>query len=63
LKTRTKLPTPRDRLNPKLVTSPPRKKSMTTFGSLVNDSEEDKERICSNEIVGRGGEELDAIAM
>ncbi len=33
---------------------------MITFGSLVNDSKEDEERTCSNEIGGKGGEELDA---
>jgi hypothetical protein len=57
------LPTPRDMLNFELVTSPPKKKSRTTFGSLVNDSKKDEEQTCSNEIGGKGGEELDAIAM
>lgn len=33
---------------------------MITFGSLVNDSKEDEEQTCSNEIGGKGGEELDA---
>jgi hypothetical protein len=34
---------PRDMLSLELVTSPPRKKSMTTFGSLINDSKKDEE--------------------
>jgi hypothetical protein len=42
-------------LKHELVTSPPRNKSMTTFGSLINDLEEDDERTYSNEIGGRGG--------
>jgi hypothetical protein len=54
-----KLPTPRDKLNPKLVTSPLRKKSKTTFGSSVNDFEEVEDQTCLDEIGGRGGEELD----
>jgi hypothetical protein len=33
------MPTPRDKLSPEFVTSPPRKKFRTTFGSSVNDSE------------------------
>jgi hypothetical protein len=33
------LPTPRDMLSPELVTKPPRKKSMTTFKSSINDLE------------------------
>jgi len=52
----TKLPTPRDKLSLQLVTSPPRKKSKTTFGSPVNDSKEDEERTCLDESGGRGGE-------
>jgi hypothetical protein len=52
--------TSRDMLGPKLVTSPPRKKFITIFGSPINDSEEDEKQTCSNEIGGRGGEELDA---
>ncbi len=43
LKTRTKLPTPWDRLNLELVTSPPKKKSITTFRSQVVDAKEDEE--------------------
>ncbi len=57
---RTKPPTPRDRLSLELVTSPLWKKSRTTSGSKVNDSEEDEEWTCSNEIRSRGGEKLDA---
>jgi hypothetical protein len=58
LKTCTKPPTPRDKLSPKLVTSPPRNKSKTIFGSSVNDLEKDEEQTYSNEIRGRGGESL-----
>jgi hypothetical protein len=58
LKTHTKSRTPRERLSPKLVTSPPRKKSRTTFGSPIIDLEKDEERTCSYEIGNRGGEEL-----
>jgi hypothetical protein len=54
------LPTPRDRLNLEPITSPPQKKVTTTFGSPVSDLEEDEERTYSNEIRGRGGDELDA---
>jgi hypothetical protein len=36
---------------------------MTTFISLVNDSKEDEERTCSNEIGGGKGEKLNAITM
>jgi hypothetical protein len=43
LKTHTKLPTPNDRLNPKHVTSPPRKKSIIFFKSQDVDLEEDEE--------------------
>ncbi len=46
-------------LSPKLVTSPLQKKSKTTFGSSVNDYEEDEEQTCLDEIGGRGGKELD----
>jgi hypothetical protein len=49
------LPTSRDKLSLELVTSPPIKKSMTTFGSLINDLEEDGERTCLDEITSRGG--------
>jgi hypothetical protein len=35
--------TPRDMLSLQPITSPPRKKSKTTFKSLVVDSEEDEE--------------------
>ncbi len=60
---RTKPPTPRDRLSHELVTLLPWKKSKTTSRSRVNDLEEDEERTYSNEIGGRGGKKLDAIAM
>jgi len=50
-----KPPTLKDRLNPKPITPPLMKKSMTTFISLVNDLEEDEERTCSNEIGGGRG--------
>jgi hypothetical protein len=50
-------------LSPEPITSPPGKKSRTTFGSPVNDSNEDEEQTCSNEIIGRGGEKLDVISM
>ncbi len=56
-------PTLRDRLSHEPITSPPRKKSKTSFGSLVNDLKEDDEWTCSDEIGGGGGKELDAIAM
>jgi hypothetical protein len=56
------LPTPRDRLSPEHVTSPPRKKSITTFRSSINDLEKDEKQTCSNEIGGGGGEELNAKA-
>jgi hypothetical protein len=42
--------TPKDKLNLELITSPPRKKFKTTFGSLINDSEENEERTYSYEI-------------
>jgi hypothetical protein len=54
-----KLPTLRDKLNPKPVTSPLRKKSKTIFGSSVNDSEKVEDQTCLDGIGGRGGEELD----
>jgi hypothetical protein len=41
-------------LSPELVTSPPRKKSITTFESRVVDSE-DEEQTCLDEIGGGGG--------
>jgi len=52
----------RDKLSPEPITSPPRKKSKIIFGSLVNDLKEDEERSCSDDIRGKGGEELEAIA-
>ncbi len=52
LKTCTEPPTPRDMLSLELVTSPPKKKSNTIFRIVVNDSEEDEERKCSDEIRG-----------
>jgi hypothetical protein len=52
----TKLPTPRDKLSLKPMTSPLRKKSMTIFGSPIYDLEEDEEQTYSNEIGGGGAE-------
>jgi hypothetical protein len=49
---------PRDRLNLEHVTSPPRKKSRTIFGSSVNDLEEDEEQTYLDEIRGRGEKNL-----
>jgi hypothetical protein len=40
----TKLPTPHDKLNIELVTSPPKKKFRTTSKVLIVDSKEDEER-------------------
>ncbi len=60
LKMRIELPTPRDKLSLKPITSSLRKKSRTTFGSLINDSKEDEERTCSNKIRSRGGKKLEA---
>jgi hypothetical protein len=62
LKTCIESPTPRDQLCLERITSPPRKKSKTIFGSLINDSEEDGENTCLDEIKGRGGEDIKAIA-
>ncbi len=42
------------------ITTPPRKKSKTTFGSPVNDLEEDEEWTCLDEIGSRGGKKLEA---
>ncbi len=56
----TKLPTIGDRLSPEPITLPPRKKSKTTFGSLVIDSKEDEEWTYWNDIEGGRGEELNA---
>ncbi len=56
LKMHTKLPTPRDKLSLKPMTSPLRKKSMTIFGSPIYDLEEDEEQTYSNEIGGGGAE-------
>jgi hypothetical protein len=42
-------------VKPWIVTSPLKKKSRTTFGSTVNDSEEDEEWTCSDDIRGKGG--------
>jgi hypothetical protein len=44
------------------ITSSLRKKSRTTFGSLIVDSKEDEERTYSDEIGGGAREELNAIA-
>ncbi len=60
LKTCIELPTPSDKLSLELVTSPLKKKSITTFRSQVVDLEEDEERTCSNEIGDGGGKELHA---
>jgi hypothetical protein len=51
----TEQPTPRDKLSPEHVTSPRRKRSRTTFGTLANDLEED-------EIGGKGRQEFDVIS-
>jgi hypothetical protein len=56
-----KPPTPKDKLSLELVTSPPRKKSITIFMSQVINLEEDEEQTCSNKMGGGGGEELQAI--
>ncbi len=53
----------RDKLSPEPITLSPRKKSRTTFGSLVIDSKEGEEWTYSNEIEGGGGEELNATTM
>jgi hypothetical protein len=54
-------PTPRDRLNPKPISSPPRKKYKITFKSHVIDLEEDEERTCLDGMGGGGGKELQTI--
>ncbi len=54
------MPTLRDKLSHEPITSPPRNKSRITFGSSVNDLEEDGEWTCLDDIRGGGGEELDA---
>jgi len=61
LKTCIELPTSRHKLSLEHVTSPPRKKSITTFGSPIVDLKEDKEGTYLDEIRVRGGEELYAI--
>ncbi len=48
----TQLPTLNDKLSRELVTSPPRKKSITTFRSQVIDLEEDEEQTCLDEMGG-----------
>ncbi len=60
---RIELPTPKDMLSLKPMTSPLKKKIMTIFGSLINDSKEDEEWACLDEIGGRVGGELDATIM
>jgi hypothetical protein len=55
--------TPRDILNPELVTSPPRKKSITISKVQIVDSEEDEEITCLDEIGGGDGEEFYATTM
>jgi hypothetical protein len=42
------------------MTSPLRKKSRIIFGSSINDSKENEEWTCLDEIGGRVGGELDA---
>ncbi len=39
-----------NRLNPKLVTLPPKKRARAHLGALVTKSEDDEERTCSEEI-------------
>jgi hypothetical protein len=56
------LATPRDRLSPKPLSSAPKKKSKTTFGTPVNDSKEDEKQTCLDDIGGRGGKELEGTA-
>ncbi len=56
-------PYTKEQVKPEPITSPPRKKSRTTFGSLINDSKEDEEWTCSNEIGNGGGEEFDVTTM
>jgi hypothetical protein len=48
-------------LSPKLVTSPPKKKSIINFRSQVIDLEEDEEQTCSNEMGGGGGKKFQTI--
>jgi hypothetical protein len=60
LKMSTKPPTPKDRLSLEPITSPPRKKFITTVKSHVIDSKEDEEQNCSNKMGGEGGERLQA---
>jgi hypothetical protein len=55
LKTHIEPVTPRDMLSLELVTSPLRKKSKTTFESLVNDSKKDEEQTYLGEIGGGRG--------
>jgi hypothetical protein len=55
LKLHKELLTLRDKLSLEPVASPPKKKSKTTFGLSFNDSKEDEERTCLDEIRGRGG--------
>ncbi len=57
-----KLPILRDRLNPELVTSPPRNKYRIFFRSQVVELEDDEEQTCSNEIGGGGQKEFYVIA-
>jgi hypothetical protein len=52
--------TTRDMLNLEPLTSPPRKKSMTTFGSLVYDFEDDEEQTYLVKIGGGGGKKFNA---
>jgi hypothetical protein len=57
------LPTPRDKLSFEPITSPPKKKSKTTFRLKVVDLEEDEERSYLDKMGSGGGQELQAIAM
>ncbi len=57
------MPTPRDKLSFEPITSPPKKKSKTTFRLKVVDLEEDEERSYLDKMGSGGGQELQAIAM
>jgi hypothetical protein len=57
------LHTPQDKLSFEPITSPPKKKSKTTFKLKVVDLEKDEERTYLDEMGGGGGKELQAIAI
>jgi hypothetical protein len=63
LKTRIRLPTPQYKLSSEPITSPPKKKSITTFKLKVVDLQEDEEWSYLDKMGGGGGQELQAIAM